>query len=237
MEGLLSIPGRFGVFGKMPALGDFLRMGTQPGFVAVWDDWLQTTMRQARDMLGARFDDSYMRAPIWRFTLAPGLAGQGGALGVLMPSVDRVGRRFPLTIAAPLPARFSVPGTHCANDAVFRSLEDIALDALDDAMTRDALGARLARLGTLDLIPADAAVPSKAVPAIAAPGLRFALHGTGLCARLHARIQGDASPPHRLSLWSALGEDVGEMFMHEGLPEGTAAAALFDPALLAGQVA
>lgn len=233
MQGPLSIPGRFGVFGKMPALGDFLRTGTQPGFVAVWDDWLQTTMRQARDMLGARFDDSYMRAPIWRFTLAPGLAGQGGALGVLMPSVDRVGRRFPLTIAAPLAAGFSVPGTHCANDAVFRSLEDIALDALDDGMTRDALGARLARLDRLNLIPADATT----VPATAAPGLRFALHGTGLCARLLARLEGEASPPHRPSLWSALGQDAEEMFMHEGLPEGTAAAALFDPALLAGQVA
>ena len=31
--------------------------------------------------------------PIWRFVLLPGLIGSNGWAGVLMPSVDRVGRR------------------------------------------------------------------------------------------------------------------------------------------------
>ncbi len=38
----------------------------------------------------------YLTCPIWRFALAPGACGDQGRLGVLMPSVDKVGRYFPL---------------------------------------------------------------------------------------------------------------------------------------------
>jgi len=51
--------------------------------------------------------DSYLTAPIWRFLLSSGVCGQMPMLGVMMPSVDRVGRYFPLTVVVELPA--SVP--------------------------------------------------------------------------------------------------------------------------------
>jgi type VI secretion system protein ImpM len=40
-----------------------------------------------------------MEAPVWRFALAPGLCGAAGVVGVMLPSVDRAGRYFPLTFA------------------------------------------------------------------------------------------------------------------------------------------
>jgi len=40
-----------------------------------------------------------MVAPVWRFYLSAGLCGPGAACGVFMPSVDRAGRHFPLTLA------------------------------------------------------------------------------------------------------------------------------------------
>ncbi len=84
-----------------------------------------------------------MSAPIWRFTLDAGVAGPQAALGVLMPSVDRVGRQFPLTLAALLPG---VPAHPVAEDT-FAALEELALDALED-LPRDALLARLAQIAT-----------------------------------------------------------------------------------------
>ena len=45
----------------------------------------------------------YLVAPVRRFWLAPGLLAGCGWLGVLMPSVDSVGRHFPFTMAVPLP--------------------------------------------------------------------------------------------------------------------------------------
>ena len=88
----------FGAFGKMPAVGDFFRLGPPAGFVEPWDGWVQQAMLTGQAAHGPGWDGLYMQAPIWRFTLAPGLAGPQAVLGVVMPSVDRVGRRFPLTL-------------------------------------------------------------------------------------------------------------------------------------------
>lgn len=134
--------GGIGAFGKIPAFGDFFRVGPPMGFVPVWDDWLQTRIPAARDRLGARWDSCYLSAPIWRFALGAGLAGPAPAFGVMMPSVDRVGRQFPLTLAGPLPAALA---EEALADPIFDRLEDIALEALDDdLMTRETLSARLA---------------------------------------------------------------------------------------------
>ena len=118
-------------------------LGAPQGFVAAWDAWLQAAMLHAQSALGADWDAHYMSAPIWRFSLSPGLAGASRAMGVLMPSVDRVGRRFPLTLMAPLPATGRAAASHFAQKAIFSWLEDLALDSLEDDMTREALDARL----------------------------------------------------------------------------------------------
>lgn len=131
----------FGAYGKIPALGDFFRIGAVKPFSDPWDQWLQTVLRQSRDTLGAQWGDCYMTAPIWRFKIGAGLAGACPASGILMPSVDRVGRQFPLTLV-------SVCGD--LSDDAFAQAEDLALAALDDAMTRDRLVEALAGIPVLD---------------------------------------------------------------------------------------
>jgi type VI secretion system protein ImpM len=91
--------GAVGVFGKLPVMGDFLDRGLPRDAVDRWHAWLVAGLASARAELGARFEPAYMAAPVWRF-VAPGL----GLTGVLLPSVDAVGRQFPLTLAAVLPA-------------------------------------------------------------------------------------------------------------------------------------
>jgi type VI secretion system protein ImpM len=53
----------------------------------------------SRARLGARWLEAWMVAPVWRFELAPDVCGPDAATGVMMPSTDRAGRHFPLTIA------------------------------------------------------------------------------------------------------------------------------------------
>lgn len=129
--------GRYGAYGKMPGLGDFFRLGVAPGFVSVWDAWLQRTMHEARAALGERWDECYLSAPIWRFALAAGVAGAAPVFGVLMPSVDRVGRRFPLTLVA---------RGACQDAEVFAALENVALDALEDGVSKADLATALDRV-------------------------------------------------------------------------------------------
>ncbi len=83
-----------GIFGKLPWLGDFVTRRLPHSFVEPWDDWLQRGMAATREALGDGWLDSFLTAPVWRFLLPAGSAGPAMA-GVLMPSVDRVGRYFP----------------------------------------------------------------------------------------------------------------------------------------------
>ncbi len=92
-----------GLFGKLPARGDFVRLGLPSGFVAAWDDWLQQALPHSRAALGGGWQDAWLEAPVWRFALAPGVCGPGAVLGLMLPSVDSAGRYFPLTFAAVWP--------------------------------------------------------------------------------------------------------------------------------------
>jgi type VI secretion system protein ImpM len=89
-----------GYFGKVSTLGDFVSRGLPDGLVAAWDAWLQQCIQASREQLGERWLNHYLTSPVWRFAIAPGVLGPEGLGGVMMPSVDRVGRYFPLMIAA-----------------------------------------------------------------------------------------------------------------------------------------
>src|SRR5438105_12091900 len=93
-----------GWYGKIPSLGDFASRRLPQPFISAWDAWLQHAMAASRADLGQRWLDVYLLSPIWRFALFPDVVGQMGWAGLLMPSVDKVGRHFPLTLAAPLGA-------------------------------------------------------------------------------------------------------------------------------------
>lgn len=133
-----------GVFGKIAGLGDFIRGDLPPGFEAAWDRWLQQGIVESRAALGARWAEAYSIAPIWRFALGPGLAGPGAVAGVLMPSQDRVGRMFPLTLVAAVPAD-RAEGALADEDAMV-AMEEAALDTLDAGRGRGSLDAALGRL-------------------------------------------------------------------------------------------
>jgi len=92
-----------GFYGKLPSRGDFVRAGLPTDFVAAWDVWCQRMMAESRTALGEAWEAAWLQAPVWRFALPPGGCGDGAALGVWLPSVDGVGRYFPLTIALVAP--------------------------------------------------------------------------------------------------------------------------------------
>ena len=116
------------IFGKLPAHGDFVARGLVAAERDVLDAWLSGEMLAAREMLGSDFEDRYDRAPPWRF------AGPEGA-GVLVASVDGVGRRFPLYLAL-------VGGNEDAAEGV----EDLAYRAFAENWDVDAL---VSEIGTL----------------------------------------------------------------------------------------
>jgi len=133
-----------GWYGKLPARGDFICRRLPGAFVRRWDAWLQSALGSGSERLGAGWPDCYSRAPVWRFLLSPGLVTVGALAGVLMPSADRVGRLFPLTIASVLePGSLDLAKTLVEADAWFASLEAAARAALDPALDLDAHDERI----------------------------------------------------------------------------------------------
>ena len=212
---------RFGAFGKMPSLGDFLRMDLPQGFIDPWDRWLQEGMLAAKAALGDGWQDCYFSAPIWRFTLSPGLAGAAAMQGVMMMSVDRVGRQFPMTLASPLGDLQAPVLAHLRATDGFAALEALALDALEDTMTRDLLQARLATMA----LPVPAVMP---VLMQAQGGLVVLADNGDLTSSLAAQqVAGKFRKP---SVWTADLGSQARMMVCEGLPAGGQMTGLFDMA-------
>jgi type VI secretion system protein ImpM len=133
-----------GWYGKLPYLGDFASRRLPEEFIQTWDLWLQEVLHATRASLGQAWLDRYLTMPIWRFVLLPGLAGPSGWAGVLMPSVDRVGRQFPLTLAAALSSDAAAAHAVFQGAGWFASLEEAALGVLDPTHSPDDLDRALA---------------------------------------------------------------------------------------------
>jgi type VI secretion system protein ImpM len=102
-----SRPDRPGWFGKIPSLGDFAMRRLPGSFVEPWDEWLSAELSEARFVLGDTWPGIYEQAPISCFSLGLGTVDDHTWHGILVPSFDRVGRQFPLTIALGRPRHAS----------------------------------------------------------------------------------------------------------------------------------
>lgn len=135
-----------GFYGKLPTLGDFVTRRLPRSFIDVWDNWLQSSIAVSREQLDADWLEVYLTSPIWRFVISPGLSGTGGWAGVMMPSVDRVGRYFPMTVATYLgDGTFSE--TYLVDAAEwFERIEDLTLSGLADGFDLDRFDQELLNL-------------------------------------------------------------------------------------------
>jgi len=116
---------------SFPAKVTSLQRRVTQEFPGGLDAWLQQCLNTSREKLQERWLDAYLTSPVWRFALADGVCGSGAYAGVMVPSVDRVGRYFPLTLVAQLNTE------DCLLDVAsdlgrqwFDSAESLALGAL-----------------------------------------------------------------------------------------------------------
>jgi type VI secretion system protein ImpM len=118
-----------GFYGKLPSHGDFLRRRVSDAFVDAWDAWLRECLAASRTALGPRWLDLYLTSPAWRFACAAGACGPAPVIGLLVPSVDQVGRYFPLTLVSELPAQASLV-TAATSPRFFDSAERLVIETL-----------------------------------------------------------------------------------------------------------
>ena len=195
-----------GFFGKLPSRGDFIGRHLPKSFVGPWDSWLQTAVAHSRDQLGENWQEYYCTSPVWRFALGPGLCGPAAYAGIMMPSMDRVGRYYPLAIAAALAPGWPLFTLPASGEAWFRQAERLALAALErDELDLDQFSQQVAALGAplADDLPATTG-PASTGDAWYCP-LPQALESTGVSPFLASDLLRRGFPLH--SLWWADGSD------------------------------
>ena len=187
-----------GWHGKLPSVSDFAARRLDPAFIELWDAALSASLAALRDGAGERWTDVYLASPTWRFVAGPGFLpppfDATGWTGLVMPSVDRVGRYYPLTLALPLDLdTASTPAVwHWLGE-----LEDAAYAARQEAWPIERREAELERPGG----PPPAGTPP-------APGEAAALQG---CSRWCRQMESGPAAVLRASsleeafaaLWSA----------------------------------
>jgi type VI secretion system protein ImpM len=122
----------FGLFGKLPQKRDFIALGIPGEVLAPLETWLQSAVAASRSEMGRRWEETYLVAPIWRFWIGADIFGVNCA-GAIMPSVDGVGRFFPL-LAIFVAERGAIipPPSYAPQDRWFASIEERLLTVLDD---------------------------------------------------------------------------------------------------------
>lgn len=204
---------QLGFFGKLPTQGDFVRRRVSGGFLAVWDPWLRSVIDAARQSLGDHWLATYLTSPVWRFAATARVCGEHACVGVVMPSVDAVGRYFPLTLVAETPEPLD-PFRLVADMADwFAQVEELALSVLDEdpAFDLDAFDMQTEALGSglAAMIPVFGTSSFSLFDAMAAGGAHYDLpsmrdFSAMLPGLLSAGLAQSAGP---YSLWWTVGSD------------------------------
>lgn len=130
-------------FGKVPGLGDFVHRHMPDVLKEQLDRWAQLRLQDFSIEHPEQWTEYYLSAPVWRFILGAAVTDISEPrllTGICMPSVDRVGRYFPLIIVGQC---VTIEGDSevdfFENDLSLTAVSEIALKALDEDWDADEL--------------------------------------------------------------------------------------------------
>ncbi|WP_244491034.1 type VI secretion system-associated protein TagF [Paramesorhizobium deserti] len=117
---------RIGFFGKIPTHGDFVSGSLGTRLREELDSWIQDGLASCEQAFGQHWQVLFRSSAPWRFVIQDHLWIPGTIVGVLLPSQDRVGRCFPLIIAAQLSDYQGDPRQLCHDKTWFIAAEALA---------------------------------------------------------------------------------------------------------------
>ncbi|MGB2221345.1 type VI secretion system-associated protein TagF [Neptunomonas sp.] len=86
-----------GIYGKLPSHADFVSVNVDSELTAELYDWMQTVIFKSKEVMSdSDWLTAYLVSPIWRFYLPVTEHRKGAVTGIMLPSVDSVGRYFPI---------------------------------------------------------------------------------------------------------------------------------------------
>jgi type VI secretion system ImpM family protein len=211
-------------FGKLPALGDFVRTPSPSDEMIAFEAWLTRAMETAEARPGTAFKDGFASAAPHAFLWSGAIDKKvrGLLAGVVAPSHDAVGRRFPIVVGAPLPPSLLAATPHAAPLVLHDFFHQAAAAAARAARTRsqaefhaqitsigaptfDGSAAALTKYGDWAKAQRASDVWSSLFGADAERASRYALY---LLVEATAAYRGQETPPLSLGVRVPLGSDV-----------------------------
>lgn len=177
-------------FGKLPGQGDFVGRRMPRAMSGAWDDWLSHGLGRLKASGQGDWERTFTQAPLWSF-VACGSKGAAPSCGVLAPSIDRVGRCYPLTVIAVGEGKRQALESDGVLGRFFEEACHAVIEARRLALPADALDSQLSRLPW----PFTAAPAS---PAAASPGPASTAGQAGAMAGILSDLgMGQGSAPGR----------------------------------------
>lgn len=207
------------LFGKIQTKRDFIAPGAPRAFLDRWEPWMQAGLATSRMMLDRAWQERFLTAPIWRFWLGERICGHAIA-GAFMPSLDAVGRYYPLAGLGFAPAGGATPPPDIdPQEEWFAALEDFLLSTLDPATDWETTMAALAALPSPAALAPTA--PSAQMTPAGANGFMTPIDDASPRSVFEALMQADWAATHaeRCCLWTAGGPDFRPVAIStQGLP-------------------
>lgn len=209
-------PPALGFFGKLPSRGDFVSRALSRRFIDPWDRWLQRVMEAVDPHLWPSADGLDRLIPGCRFAFTAGVCGPDALAGLLVPSFDRVGRRFPLTVAVTLPGASALAGLPSALDAWFSALDSLVGACMTEEMDFDSFQEELADFDTPVLPPGPPPHgPGEGIAVNVPAGQPVTIAFAPL---LDSLLLDDRANPYSLWWLHPTEHDAGRVLLAQGLP-------------------
>lgn len=132
-------------FGKLPSQGDFVGRRMPHATLTCWDDWMRAGMESLRNEASTNWENRFVRSPLW-FFMSPAVFMGLPAVGVLAPSVDRVGRYYPISVMALADQANADFASDAAVSRFLTGARDAVVNARRLPLSADQLDAQLAHL-------------------------------------------------------------------------------------------
>lgn len=130
-------------YGKLPSAADFVGRRMPHGIETNWDNWIRSGMDQLRHESGAHWQERFVRCPIWFFMYPTQVQGVLVA-GAIAPSIDRVGRYYPITVMAFSPAQTKGFADDAQVSRFFSDVRSAIIDARRIPLSVEQLDERVA---------------------------------------------------------------------------------------------
>lgn len=88
---------QIGCFGKIRSCGDFICRHVPQSVQQAFDKWLDAGLAETKERFQQNWLDYYLTSPVWYF-LRPSTNRERFVFGIMMPSIDKVGRYYPLIV-------------------------------------------------------------------------------------------------------------------------------------------